>query len=1177
MRLRRPEDNECSISETFKLHTGLDPGNSAEGELESSVFSCEHCERHFSTKQGLERHTHIHVSVNRRMHTFKCRYCSKPFGSQVGRRRHERRHENGPMKKMALVSGLAKSLSQLSSQSDNSGPDPAATSDSAVVNGSPSCVNPKVSSSTQKVAVMAETRRASAVDDSGESKELHPCKYCKKVFGTHTNMRRHQRRIHERHLLPKGIRKNGTLLQETQRQKQPPPEGSPDASPPPVYVPSGDVEDEGGQEEYMVDISNNISENLSLYIDGKILSTSTVSNCEVIQVDSSSVALFGLDAFIISPDQISQVLKVDTAVLISSLSSPSSSSQPTETLAFQKEKTLYLSPKLKQLLQTRDGYKPTSTLITDGHRPGPPPPMAALSAGSGRFKRRTASPPNSSQYNPVGTSKSEAVVSLGSKAPKIDNQGSSPTQSSSKDERDTASPSGTDPFKLTTEDWPNSRSVGSSCNQQPLDLSSAVSKKDEGQNKGPGEIVLDLSMHRKTSTEPEVKGSLSTQPLLKKRKPDTSVLEKVLLNEYDGLELIVSVTRQSPPPSLTPVTMHSPSPCSPAVGSPTPPPPVLPSASSPQPLSESTELQSASSPTQKSLPDLSPNISPRPLEIHQEKLSPVSEQDTNVMVQDVVNCANLYHFMCNVCEKPFCSIKELSHHISEHAEEWPFKCEFCVLLFGKADALLEHRSSLHGVGRIYICSACSKEFAYLCNLQQHQKDLHPSQNCTYTEVENGKLRPQNHNGPVTVNREMSAEDGPSSNVASNVKKEDDLDDSTEELYTTIKIMASEGGKPKAPNVRLGINQHYPSFKPPPFPYHNRTPAGSVASATNFTTHNIPQTFTTAIRCTKCGRSFDNMPELHKHILACANASDKKRYTPKKNPIPLKEFAKAQNGVLSPTTAAAANAGQNTFRRMGLSKRLNLNQDPSSKVKLNAFIPRKNQLAQKAILQRNKQSLIAKRSSVKVEEQLYVCPHCNREFTYRGSLNKHVALSCSMKPVSKKSKKVKAASISVSLDRNGNLRRRTADSEIKQQGPALVPKTLGKTRARSSGPGTAVPLKPQPSKGKMAVQAVQLKRPASLPAALVPFSKKSKAAVNSSALMLQPSPALPPVLPLVPMRSQRGEPDPPKRLAEGNLPSQPKKEERLAVMARVRAGGPVTRSLQLANSKAPAMAEGEMSN
>ncbi|CAJ0935432.1 unnamed protein product [Ranitomeya imitator] len=72
---------------------------------EAFMFPCQHCERKFTTKQGLERHMHIHVStVN---HAFKCRYCGKAFGTQINRRRHERRHESGPKRKSLVLSTSA--------------------------------------------------------------------------------------------------------------------------------------------------------------------------------------------------------------------------------------------------------------------------------------------------------------------------------------------------------------------------------------------------------------------------------------------------------------------------------------------------------------------------------------------------------------------------------------------------------------------------------------------------------------------------------------------------------------------------------------------------------------------------------------------------------------------------------------------------------------------------------------------------------------------------------------------------------------------------------------------------------------------------------------------------------------------------------------------------------------
>lgn len=361
------------------------------------------------------------------------------------------------------------------------------------------------------------------------------------------------------------------------------------------------------------------------------------------------------------------------------------------------------------------------------------------------------------------------------------------------------------------------------------------------------------------------------------------------------------------------------------------------------------------------------------------------EEDSNDSQQQTFT----KNFICNVCDKLFHSMKALGQHAPDHAEKWPYKCEFCLLLFEKPADLLEHRSSLHGVGKTYVCSACTKEFVYLCNLKQHQEELHPGQQCTHTEEEKGKLRPQNHN---SISKESPLKLNAQEETKAVKKEESEV--ATDELFTTLKIMASDCGKVKGPDVRMGINQHYPSFKPPPFPYHNRSPAASLASATNFTTHNIPQTFSTAIRCTKCGKSFDNMPELHKHILACANASDKRRYTPKRNPIPLRHFAKGQNGVLSTT---------NTTNGLNTTK---LNQE----AKMKLLTKRQKKLAQK-------QSKSISLSSASVTE-MFVCPHCKREFTMRRSRTKHMAV-CPKKPAEVKKRKDGIANENNSYRLKGN--------------------------------------------------------------------------------------------------------------------------------------------------------------
>ncbi|XP_053340171.1 PR domain zinc finger protein 2 isoform X2 [Clarias gariepinus] len=1397
------EGSESPLHEVASVCSLVSPERDAEGDPEfeddakDGNYHCQYCECQFSTKHSLEHHISTHNIRNHQTLTFKCRYCAKPFGSQVGKRRHEKRHENGSkgLKRPGSLAGTA-FLRDLSggTESPISG---GVTSSSPTITSSQNNT-PHLSSEALTKDAGVEPDPSHVLEENGESKELHPCKYCNKAFGTHTNMRRHQRRIHERHLMPKGVRRKGILLQAVtsqqlqQGQSSVLQEPSPHNSPPLIYVPSVDTDDEVEREDSMVDVSKNISENLSLYIDGKILSTSTVSSCEVIEVDSSSPALFGLDAVILSTTQISQALQLETqqchpkgpsvidqsvakrrtstppllptvktepdnmssAESSSSTSSQSSSMggntfpQQTETLAFQKEKTVYLSPKLKQLLQTQDSQKPTLALITDSCKLTTPLSVSSLPAAQGRFKRRTASPPTHVQSSsspsvesPVNETQDSFAVS------KVESDCITYSWNvSSKEQRDCKSPSG----KVC----PVLVSGGSSCNQQPLDLSGAIGKNGGSISKGPIESVLDLSTHHKSVTDHKTKTNILLHSHVKRKKPNTSMLEKVLMNEYSSLSSAGgegsprlgspdthlssgSTTGVSPssvcsnsehppresvsPPSLTPVTIIPSSPSSSSQASSTPPPPVLPTVPSPPPLSQfsdtafpklspkpfyptvdemsefpnvkeaclelknsddkdiyhtaeqlitTTDALSQSSEDRKnncnvesfsksetllkcstSDPELhllkstkdyislherntdseaiqnssfdrtSPQglqSSHSPVHFAQTMDSPSSYQNifsTDSNMQSLVDDGLVKHlvedadgstinddddddddgddssfrvpektldggdaleldmftksFVCNVCEEPFHSIKQLSNHIVSHAVEWPFKCEFCVQLFQNAASLLEHRSSLHGVGRIYCCSICAKEFAFLCNLQQHQSDLHPGQSLAHTMVENGKLRPQNYTDPTQVTMERnSSSSTPDTivdvssqdsckllNCSSDNEEADgeEQEDPTEELYTTIKIMASEAGKPKCPDVRLGINQHYPSFKPPPFPYHNRATAGSVASATNFTTHNIPQTFSTAIRCTKCGNSFDNMPELHKHILACANASDKRRYTPKKNPVPLRQtVTQPQNGIVLPITAAVG--GQNAFRRMGQPKRLNFVQEVPAKIKISALNKKKNQLVQKAISQKKKAANSVKKASILGEEQeIQACPYCNREFTYAASLAKHTAWSCPQKPAAKKKK-----GALMSQDKNMKLRSRVADSEIKQEGnPGLAVKPLGKIRTRSSELSEVdVPVK----NGKSGNPQKAGKRLALEKDHSGPKSKKGRKSKLQTSVLSSSQP---------PAKMQHSWKDiGVKKEGERNPQLHLKKEKHFTKRRRERVGGPVTRSLQMSNTSPP---------
>lgn len=1290
------EETNIEPDMTKSLYPDLHEHPNQETERDWNSFPCQHCERHFTSKQGLERHMHSHALANNEAHAYKSNKSNMSFGSNLGQLQHEKMK---PLDSEGSVMQLHTS-----------------------------------SPITSNASILSAEDHTAQPDKQGVSDGHHACKYCEKMFTTHTNKRRHERRIHEQHLQLTRVEKDQLpqeenlqrIFSETSQHKAELGDSTPAAV----------LENEGEHaEQYMLDVSSNISENLSFYMDGKIVSTSTVSSCEAAEVHSGSSTLVRLDALILDPAQISQVLNTDSVtgkeipgqplakrrtatppllpqikteleseVVVSSSSSSLVSSlienllpQNTESTIVQKERTVFLSPKLKQLLEKQDGLKPTLALITDGQKPCSPVSLSVLPAGTGRFKRRTGSPPSSPQQNPTSNEETPTLdvvdcdaVSTGP----LETQHSSSPVHQTANENDDTTQCVEDPAvkPVLTESWPP-MTGGNSCNQQPLDLSNTVKRNEDV---ALADAVLDLSLQKKTPGESEL-----TLKFVE-GKSTTSMVEKALMNIREqnvslgnhetplvadftivtgpdmmtpvdpvaeglvyGLALPPSSLTPSPA-SLTPIALQQASPCTIAFASPAshtmlpnapslitvlaPPPPISNPSSqpiqvlapniSPEPLvictenalnssecdltaafattnsanlvtlsqpldptlnlpghvfltdqialnpplvestpasevpftptvtlndslinsynitsntvliectialeapgsvvpaaitlqennaeppapsqmvvnhieqqqivsvpnpqtvdptilvssiAESVTLSTTTSvisdcPTvSESSSDPEPVVNAEPPTTKEEeaadgtvsmpeipsKTSPSSEkaeedESSNNTPSDTQQQTFTKNFICNVCDKLFHSMKELGHHVSDHADEWPYKCEFCVLLFGKPSALLDHRSSLHGVGKTYVCSSCTKEFVYLCNLKQHQEELHPGQQCTYTEEEKGKLRPQNYNSSTKVNTEPAAPDAPEEPKKLIKKEEGEADVAAEELFTTIKIMASDGDKIKGPDVRLGINQHYPSFKPPPFPYHNRSPAGSVASATNFTTHNIPQTFSTAIRCTKCGKSFDNMPELHKHILACANASDKRRYTPKKNPIPLRHFAKTQNGVLSTTNSTN---GLNASNRPSQSNRSKPNQESPVKVKFKVLNKRKKKLVQRVMPQRNKSVPSSnKMSPAQVDEQqeIFVCPHCSREFTMRRSRTKHMAV-CPKKP--KEVKKRKEGGISVTKENDGHLHRGV---EEKQQASPQH-----KTRLQTSGPA---------------------KRPAILPVQTVFSNKRSKIIIKES--------------------------------------------------------------------------------
>uniref|UniRef100_A0A8C6Q256 C2H2-type domain-containing protein n=1 Tax=Nothobranchius furzeri TaxID=105023 RepID=A0A8C6Q256_NOTFU len=1050
-------------------------------DLERDSFLCQHCQRHFSSSQGLERHMHVHTYGNNEARVYK----SSTLGSTQQQEKTKPVDEDHSVVHIHTSSLICTNSSTFTIE------------------------DPTVQQHTT----------------------------------TDTNKQQHGWIVQENQL-EITYEENAKLAQEEIPQSSQSEPSKLQTKHAEETVPTCGLQNEGAHaQQYILNVPGNISENIRFYIDGKMVSANTISNCEVAEVQSGTSALVGLNTLIVDPAQISQLLNTDAEIpgqqhvkrrtttppllpqikpeLEVAASSSSSSllssllenlfPQKSESAVKQKEGTVLLSPNQKQeLLEKQEGPKPTLALVTDGQKPSSPVSLSVLPSGTGKFRRRTSSPTGLPQQNTTAneeTSENDLEDFSTGNARLVESQ-DSPMVSEGNDM--TLSTPVTEVKAVLSESWPPVIG-GTSCNQKPLDLSNTVKRNEDVAS---GDAVLDLSLQRKNLSESESILNFVSQAVMKGH-PNMCMVDEALVKVGEqklhlgnattplltdltlGLVYGLAIPPSSLAPSTTPLTpaaLEPASPCTIAFASPVAHT-ILPTAPS---VITVLAPQSISNPSNQPIQVLAPNLSHEPLiictedDLHSsdshlstpfaatnpanivtfsQALDPPLNLPAAEKSSDTENDAQqtfTKNFICNVCDKLFHSMKQLGHHVADHADEWPYKCEFCVLLFVKPSDLLDHRSSLHGVGTTYVCSLCTKEFVYLCNLKQHQEEFHPGQQCSHTEEEKGKLRPQNYNS-AKVSTDPLVPKSPEEPKKVVKKEQCEVEVAADELFTTIKIMASDGVKMKGPDVRLGINQHYPSFKPPPFPYHNRSPAGSLASATHFTTHNIPQTFSTAIRCTKCGKSFDNLPELHKHILACANASDKRRYTPRKNPIPLRHFAKSQNGVLSTTNPAN---GLNRVSQANGSK-----PSQESPVKLKILTKRKKKLVQRVMPQRNKSVPSSNKvSPTQVDEprEIFVCPHCSREFTMRRSRTKHMAV-CPRK--SQEIKKRKGGDISVTKENDEHLQ------IVKEK---LQSSTQHNTRLQKSG---------------------SVKRHAILPVQTVFSSKRSKIIIKENTQAKQEAPTV----------------------------------------------------------------------
>ncbi|XP_033641970.1 PR domain zinc finger protein 2-like isoform X1 [Asterias rubens] len=244
-----------------------------------------------------------------------------------------------------------------------------------------------------------------------------------------------------------------------------------------------------------------------------------------------------------------------------------------------------------------------------------------------------------------------------------------------------------------------------------------------------------------------------------------------------------------------------------------------------------------------------------------------TQEDSVKTTMTVPSKPKTMRFDCNVCNVTFTSMKFMTAHVVEHADEWPYKCEFCVFLFKDPKDLWRHRSDLHRVQKMYACTLCQRDFVYFDNLKKHQIDIHGVKQCVYKELEQGQLRPQNFTDP---------EKGVSFQVP---------DSTPEEQHSRTSFLAQEMNKPNTLKIgRLTIKGTSPSVSPAkpnkstrkqvpfnPQRHHPFARARQIGYLSMLADPKNHQTLSSTLvnRCTKCEKEFDVMADFHQHILECA--------------------------------------------------------------------------------------------------------------------------------------------------------------------------------------------------------------------------------------------------------------------------------------------------------------------